>query len=125
MKTKSLLTALALMNFLLPGALAQVTVTTVTTNGLSEPYNVAVDADDNVYVSDSANNRIVRIDASTQELTTLAGIPEDPAGSNDGPPYLAHFNNPEGLLVVTVGGVNGLLVADNGNHLIRFVRFSD
>src|SRR6266568_398946 len=112
MKTKTFLTALAVVNLLRPGAIAQVTVTTVTTNGLSEPYNVTVDADDNVYVSDSANNRIVRIDASTQVLTTLAGIPEDGAGSNDGPSYQAHFNNPEGLLVVTVGGVNGLLVAD-------------
>ena len=26
---------------------------------------------------------------------------------------------------VTLGGVDGLLVADSGNHLIRFVRFSD
>src|SRR5262249_34399515 len=98
---------------------------TVITNGLAEPYNVVVDADNNVYFSDSGHNQIVRIEASTQTASTLAGIPQDAPGSNDGPPYLAHFNNPEGLVETTVGGVDGLVVSDNGNSLIRFVSISD
>ena len=119
--------ALAIISLVAFGVNAQVTVTTVATatNGLSEPYNVVVDAGNNVYLSDSANNRIVRIDSATQEATTLAGLPSDAPGSNDGPPYLAHFNNPQGLLVASIGGTNGLVVADSGNNLIRFVRFSD
>ena len=52
---------------------AQVTVSSVTTNGLSEPYNVVFDDNLNLYVSDSANNRIVKIDTSTQGQSTLAG----------------------------------------------------
>ncbi len=104
---------------------AQVTVTTVTTNGLREPFAVVVNAADNIYISDSGNNRILRIDASTEAETTLAGIPTDPPGSNDGPSYAAHFNNPQGLLLASLGGVDGLLVTDSGNHLLRFVRFSD
>ena len=125
MKSKTLLAALAILNLALVAAEGQATVTTVVTNGLSEPYNVVEDANFNVYVTDSVNNRIVRIDASSQVQSTLAGIPEDAPGSDDGPSYLAHFNNPEGLLNVTVAGDDGVLVADNGNHLIRFVRFSD
>ncbi len=125
MKRKTVLAALAILNLALLAAEAQVTVTTVTTNGLTEPYNVVLDADSNVYVTDSVNNRIVKIEASTQVHSTLAGIAEDPPGSNNGPAYLAHFNNPEGLLAVTIGTDDGVLVADNGNHLIRFVRFSD
>src|SRR5882724_1593151 len=132
MKIKTQLAACALGSFLLSNASAQVTVTTVLTNGLAEPYNVAIDVGDNVYATDSANNRIIRIDRNSQAVTTLAGIPSDPAGSNDGPPYLAHFNDPQGMILVTLGGTNGplggtngLLVADHANNLIRFVRLSD
>src|SRR5258708_37425372 len=125
MKTKILLTALALTGLLGLNLDAQVTVTTVTPNDLSEPYNVVVDSYFNLYVSDSANSRIVRIDASTQAHSTLAGLQFDPAGSNDGPAYQAHFNNPQGMLLVSLLGVPGILVADSGNNLIRFVRLSD
>jgi len=159
MKSKTLFSALAILNLALVAAEAQVTVTTVTTDGLSEPYNVVEDADFNVYVTDSVNNRIVRIDVSTQVHTTLAGIAEDAPGSDDGPAYLAHFSNPQGLLsvsgvvnnvatngspnpvvgdlstnvVVTTNGLvvttnvivtdtlNGLVVADTDNSLIRCV----
>src|ERR1035437_3408966 len=136
MKTRTLSAALAgIISFLAAAVSAQVTVSTVAINypnlpndpglPLKSSYNVVVDALDNFYVSDSVNNRIVRVDASTQVATTLAGIPGDPADSNDGPPDQAHFNNPQGLLTVSIGGTNGLLVADSGNNLIRFVRFSD
>ena len=135
MKTRTLSAALAVIISLLAAAVsAQVTVTTVAINypnlpndpglSLKSPYNVVVDASGNFYVSDSVNNRIVRVDASTQAASTLAGIAGE-AGSNDGPPDLAHFNSPQGILTVNIGGTNGLLVADSGNNLIRFVRFSD
>jgi len=136
MKTKTLSAALAgIISFLAAAVSAQVTVSTVPIDypnlpnnpglPLHSPYNVVVDALGNLYVSDSVNNRIVRIDASTQVATTLAGIPGDPAGSNDGAPDQAHFNNPQGLLTVTNIGVIGLLVADSGNNLIRFVCFTN
>ena len=125
MKTRTTSAALAgIISFLAATVSAQVTVSTVVTN-LNEPYAIVVDAPGNFYVSDSVNNRIVRIDASTQVATTLAGIPGDPAGSNDGPPDQAHFNNPQGILTVTNMGDIGLLVADSGNNLIRFVCFTN
>jgi sugar lactone lactonase YvrE len=120
---KSQLSLLAL--FLALTCNAQITVSTVITNGLSEPFDVVVDADGNAYISDSGHNRIARVDASTDAETTLAGIPSDPPGSNDGPSYAAHFNNPQGLLAASLGGVSGLLVTDSGNNLLRFVRLSD
>ena len=124
MKTRTLSAALAaIISLLAAAASAQVTVSTMVTN-LNEPYNVVVDTAGNMYVSDSANNRIVRVDASTQAASTLAGIAGE-AGSNDGPPDLAHFKSPQGLLTVSIGGVSGLLVADSGNNLIRFVRLID
>jgi len=125
MKTRTLIGTLAIFVLLTLGARAQVTVTTVSASGMSEPYSCVVDANDNLYVADSAHNRILRIDGSTQAQTTLAGIPSDPPGNNDGPSFLAHLNNPQGLLLVTLGGVDGLLVSDTGNSTIRFVRLSD
>jgi sugar lactone lactonase YvrE len=126
MKTKFLVGAVAGLSFCATfGLQAQVTVATVLTNGLNEPYNIVVDSKNNLYIADSANNRIVTVDANTQQATTLAGIPSDPPGDNDGPSYLAHFNNPEGLLIVNLAGNETLLLSDSGNHLIRSVDLSD
>ena len=75
MKTRTLSAALAAIISLLAAAVsAQLTVTSVINNGLHEPYDVAVDASGNFYVCDSANNRIIRVDASTLAASTLAGI---------------------------------------------------
>jgi hypothetical protein len=125
MKTKTFLAALAAM--WLGSALveAQVTVTSVITNGLAEPYNIVTDDDNNFVISDSVNNRIVWVDAASGAGSTLAGIPEDFPGSDNGPPYLAHFFNPQGLALATVGGDAGVIVADTGNHTLRFVRLLD
>jgi sugar lactone lactonase YvrE len=125
MKTKALLLTLALISLIAPAATAQVTVSTVTTNTLLEPWGLAIDAQQNLYISDSAHNRIVKVDVNSQLASTLAGIPWEPEGSEDGPSYLAHFNNPQGLVKVSIAGEEGLVVADSGNHLIRFVRLTD
>ena len=47
MKSKTLLAALAILNVAIFATEAQVTVMTVTTNGLTEPYNVVVDVEVN------------------------------------------------------------------------------
>ncbi|MCX8090484.1 MAG: hypothetical protein N3I86_06030, partial [Verrucomicrobiae bacterium] len=99
---------------------AQTTVDTAVTNGLFEPHSIAADPDNLIYIADSANHRIVRYDPNTGVAATLAGIP-GVAGNVDGPPYLAQFNSPQGIVLATVGGVPGLIVADTGNHKIRFV----
>ena len=128
MKTKTLLGALAIIGLLSARAGAQVTVSTAVTNGLAEPYNVVEDTNANIYISDSGNDRIVWINAATQAASTLAGV-AGAAGSNDGGPPVgynpANFNNPQGLLVVSIGGTNGLLVTDSGNNLIRFVNLTN
>ncbi|MEI6786508.1 MAG: hypothetical protein WCQ21_36995, partial [Verrucomicrobiota bacterium] len=75
MNTRTLSAVLAgIISFLAASVSAQLTVTTVINSGLREPYGVVVDAFGNFYVCDSANNRIVRVDASTQAASTLAGI---------------------------------------------------
>ena len=105
-------------------ASAQVTVDTVLTNGLFEPYGVVVDANNAFYLTDSANHRVVHFDPNTGIASTVAGIPGE-SGNNDGPPYLAHLNSPQGIAMANVNGVAGLLIADTGNHTIRFINLAN
>jgi serine/threonine-protein kinase len=77
------------------------------------PSGIAVDAEGNLYVADTANHRIRKI---TPEgvVTTLAGSGEP--SDADGPAGEAAFRAPEGVAVDADGNV---IVADTGNHRIR------
>ena len=105
---------------------AQTTVSTVTANGLREPFAVVV-TPTTMPLSPTAGTTVLsEWHAAPVRQTTLAGIAGDPPGRTTAPSYAAHSsNNPQGLLVATWGGQGGLVVTDSGNNLIRFVRFSD
>ncbi|MDB5099427.1 MAG: repeat containing protein [Cyanobacteria bacterium RYN_339] len=75
------------------------------------PNAVAVDNAGTVYVADSGNHRIRKIDASGR-VTTLAG--DGTPGFTDGATG-ARFNSPTGLALTG----SALYVADAGNHRIR------
>ncbi len=66
-----------------------------------------------VYVADTGNDAIRKIDLSTMTTSTIAGTGEE--GSKDGPGPQAQFNNPGALCL------NGttLYVMDGDNHAIR------
>jgi mucin-19 len=76
------------------------------------PYGVAVDSAGSVYVADQLNNRIRKIDTSSN-VTTLAG---STSGSANGQGTSAQFNQPYGVAVDSAGIV---YVADLFNNLIR------
>jgi sugar lactone lactonase YvrE len=97
-------------------ASAQPSLQTLVTNGLAEPYGVAVDADNVFYVTDSANNRVAKYNPNSGLLINLSGVIGE-SGRNDGLGVFAHFFNPQGI----VAARGGMVVADSGNHLIRFV----
>jgi len=78
------------------------------------PYGVAADGAGNVFVSDTYNMAIRKIDAAGN-VTTLAGLPGT-YGSIDGQGTLARFWQPRG---VTVDGSGNVFVADYKNHAIR------
>jgi streptogramin lyase len=78
------------------------------------PYGVAVDSTGNVYVADTGNDMIRKID-TTGNVTTLAGIAGVP-GPGNGNGTAATFNGPTGVAVDSTGNV---YVADAGNNMIR------
>jgi sugar lactone lactonase YvrE len=86
---------------------------------LSAPEAVTADNDGNLYIADSNNNAIRRIDAMTGMVSTLAGS-LGAQGSTDATGSAAQFNRPGG---VTTDG-DRLYVTDTNNNTIRAVDLS-
>jgi hypothetical protein len=65
---------------------------------LNVPCGVIVDVNGNVYIGDSVNHRIRKIDTS-RNVTTIAGSGTFASGSADGNGLSATFNRPVGIAV--------------------------
>jgi len=82
------------------------------------PFGIAVDASNNLYITDTLNQTI-RVISSAGAVTTLAGT-VGTSGFKDDTGTSAKFNNPAGI---ATDGTN-LFVADSSNHVIRKVVIS-
>ena len=90
---------------------------------LNQPTGVAVDAQGNLYIADSANNVIRRVDAKTGIITTVAGdFAADKANDglggfsgDGGPATSAQLNDPQGI---AIDGAGDLFIADTFNNAI-------
>jgi sugar lactone lactonase YvrE len=80
------------------------------------PNGIAVDTAGNVYVADSGNQTIRKIDPSGV-VTTIAGQPKQ-SGYADGSAIAAKFNGPNGLAVDAQGNV---WIADSRNYVVRIL----
>ncbi len=86
---------------------------------LNQPLGLAMDGAGNLYVSDSENDVVRRVDLSGN-ITTVAGnytLGTGYSGDN-GQATSAQLNLPAGL---AVDGSGNLYIADSGNHVIRKV----
>lgn len=107
------------------------TITTVAGNGvegyggdngpaleaaLNQPHGVAVDHEGNLYVADSANDRIRKVDAQGV-MTTFAGTGTPGATGDGGPADAAQVKDPKTIEVDASGAF--LYIADTGNNRIR------
>ena len=84
---------------------------------LYNPDGVAVDGAGNLYIADSSNHRIRKVDA-TGTITTVAGTGEFGFGGDEGPATAAQLDFPRGVAVDSAGN---LYIADAGNNRIRKV----
>lgn len=84
---------------------------------LNHPSGVAVDADGNLYIADTGNNRIRKVYANGI-IGTLAGNGNTAYFGDGGSSLTAALNRPQGVAVAPTGEV---YVADTGNHRVRKV----
>ncbi len=88
---------------------------------LSSPDDVAVDSQGNLYIADTSNNRIRKVNASTGVITTIAGTGTSGFSGDLGPATAAKLNHPSGVAVDSAGNV---YIADGDNRRIRKVTVS-
>lgn len=84
---------------------------------LHKPQQVTVDATGNVYIADTADNKI-RIVDTTGTINTIAGAGAQGLGGDGGSATAALLDLPVGVSVDSAGNV---LIADTGNQRVRIV----
>lgn len=87
-------------------------------NFFGPPQSMAVDQQGNIFVADSYNRRIRKIDANSGLLSTVAGNGSVGFSGDDGAATNAAINIP---LSVAVDNVGNLYISDSQNHRIRRV----
>ena len=87
-----------------------------TTAALSLPHGLSIDNAGNLYVADSENNRVRRIDAATGVITTVTGQGTQGFSSGSAAAATAMLDSPRALAISPLGL---LTLADSGNQRIR------
>ncbi len=82
------------------------------------PVGVAVDGSGNVYIADTLNSRVRKVEAGTGTISTIAGTGRFGYGGDGGPAAEAMLGHPEGVAVDASGNV---FIADTVNFRIRKV----
>ncbi|QJD85675.1 cadherin-like beta sandwich domain-containing protein [Cohnella herbarum] len=88
---------------------------------LAYPSGIAFDAAGNLYISDTGNNRVRRVDADDGIITTVAGTGNKGYLGDNGPATFADLNGPTALAFDRAGN---LYIADTGNNRVRKVSTS-
>ncbi len=84
---------------------------------MNEPYEVRFDQSGNLYVVEMQNHVVRRIDATTKQITTVAGNGQRGYAGDNGLATKAKLNRPHSIAIHG----NFLFIADIGNHRIRRV----
>src|SRR5579872_2316161 len=84
---------------------------------LADPSGVAVDPAGNLYIADTTNNLIRKVD-TTGTITTVAGVNSASYLGDGGQAFAAGLNNPEALAFDSAGN---LYIADTNNYVIRMI----
>jgi sugar lactone lactonase YvrE len=111
----------ALAAFLFAAAVhAQSQISTVIATGLLEPNSITSDPNNNIYLTDASDNRIVEFVPGTGQVLTLAGSGTIQGGySNSIYGAQAQFSQPLGIVYDPFRA--GLVVVDQVNQVLRLV----
>lgn len=82
------------------------------------PSGVIVDAAGNLFIADTGNNRIRKVDATTRIISTVAGGGSPSSLGDGGPATSASLSLPTAIALDAAGN---LFIADRNNHRIRRV----
>jgi trimeric autotransporter adhesin len=85
---------------------------------LNNPFGLAVDSSDNLFIADTHNNRIREILASNSYIYTICGTGYPSYSGDESDASKAALNNPVGL---TIDSADNLYIADSANFVIRIV----
>lgn len=85
---------------------------------LNFPSAIAVDSQGNLYIADTRNHRVRKVDASTGIIETVAGTGRAGYGGDGGPAVSAALNEPCALVV---DHRDRLFVADQSNNRVRMI----
>jgi hypothetical protein len=87
---------------------------------LNQPLGVTVDIAGNLFIADTGNNRIRRVDVYSGEITNYAGSADGTAGygGDGGPQTEAHLNGPNAVAFDLAGD---MFIPDALNNVIREV----
>ncbi|HEX4982898.1 MAG TPA: hypothetical protein VFV63_14425, partial [Ilumatobacteraceae bacterium] len=85
---------------------------------LNNPFGVSVAPDGDIYIADSGNHRVRRVDAVTRVITTVAGTGSTAYNGDGRPATLSSLSSP---FMVDVDAAGNLYIADSGHHRIRKV----
>jgi sugar lactone lactonase YvrE len=83
------------------------------------PKELCLDRAGNVFVVDTENHAIRRIDAASGRITTVAGDGRRPVKGEDDPGTTDRLDRPHGVAVAADGSI---VVGDTGNHRVRKAR---
>jgi sugar lactone lactonase YvrE len=83
---------------------------------LGYPENLALDTFGNLYIADAEDNVIRKVNASTGDISTVAGNGTNGYTGDGGSATSAELNGPEGIAVDAAGN---LFIADTGNAVVR------
>lgn len=85
---------------------------------LNFPTAVVVDRQGTLFIADTMNHRVRRVDAGTHVITTLAGTGHARFSGDGGPADQAALNEPSAL---ALDGEGRLFIADQSNNRVRVV----
>ena len=83
---------------------------------LNQPYGVALDAAGNLYISDTKNQRVRKVNFTANTIVTLAGNGTFGYSGDGGSATAGELYNPEGLMVTSAGDI---IVAEEANSVVR------